>query len=84
MSKYTLNIVNKDGNAEVRPSFIQKLRGVNHVALLDNPITLAVEIPESIAKDFAYKVFGIVTHGRPVEIRITTPRACSFKGGPLV
>jgi len=84
MSKYNLKIENRDGVVAVTPSIFQRLRGVNRLAHQENPVTLTVEIPESIAQDFAFKVFGIVTNGRPVVIRIATPRVTQGLTGVLV
>jgi len=83
MPSYTLKIksVQEGGAAKVVPSFFHKLKGRKQLADSALPcFNLAIEIPESVASDLVETIFGMKTNGRPVDIRMTTPREVKMSG----
>jgi hypothetical protein len=80
----TLKLKATDGLVSVKPTLLQR-RGFNHMAEPGlTPIELAVELPESIGREIAEKLFGLHTEGRPVILKLVTPSANSLSSGVLV
>jgi hypothetical protein len=80
----TLNLTVKDGLVSVKPSLFQR-KGFNKLAEAGQaPIELAAELPESIGREIAQKLFGLNTQGRPVILRLTTPSENDLSPGVIV
>ena len=79
-----LKLVSDYERTFVKPSLLQKMKGVNEFADGNlEEVHLSVEIPESIASELAKKLFNVKTQNRPVIIHLHTPRTVSL-GSQLV
>jgi hypothetical protein len=73
-----------DGLVSAKPTLLQRYK-FNRLANNGlTPIELAAELPESIGREIAAKLFGVNTQGRPVVLTLSTSSATKVTTGVLV